>query len=227
LESPRFTPCLINRVILGIDLSGPANAQGTALAWFGDQGDRLAFAGYRLGAIDAEILELSHELASTDPLAIGIDAPLSYGVPSGSRPSDKALREKVVELGGKPGAVMAPTAPRMAYLTLRGVALTRMFAAVQGAHTISIVEIHPGAAFLLRGAPVADVHGLKSDPSARGRLLDWLRRRGMTEIPDHLAASDHTVAACAAALATWEWRKGTSPWLAPAEPPAHPFDFAG
>ena len=38
--------------------------------------------------------------------------------------------------------------------------------------------------------------------------------------------SSHFVAACAAALAAWHWQKGTSSWLAKAQLPWHPFDFA-
>jgi len=37
---------------------------------------------------------------------------------------------------------------------------------------------------------------------------------------------DHTVAACAAALAAWDWSRGKGRWVHPADPPAHPYDFA-
>lgn len=79
-------------MILGIDLSGPRNAAETALAWFEEGGESLALAGHRLGATNLEVTELAEELAGSSELTVGIDAPLSYGVNSGSRVADKELR---------------------------------------------------------------------------------------------------------------------------------------
>jgi hypothetical protein len=98
---------------------------------------------------------------------------------------------------------MAPTAGGMAYLTLRGVAVARTLALSRNADRIRTVEVHPGAALLLREAPVDDVRGFKRSKAARLRLLAWLGGRGMNGLDDSLAASDHVVAACAGALAVW------------------------
>jgi len=214
-------------MILSIDLSGPASPEKTGVAWFETRGDNLKFIGSRIGATDSEIAEIAEELAISGDLLVGMDAPLSYEPGGGSRASDKDLRERLQGLGAHSGTVMAPTAPRMAYLTLRGLAVARTLALLSNADRIRIVEVHPGAALLLRGAPVDDVKQFKGSRPVRRRLLNWLGGRGMIGLDDSLATSDHVVAACAGALATWDWGRERSPWTVPAAPPAHPFDFAG
>lgn len=214
-------------MILSIDLSGPRSPEETGVAWFEMGDETLEFVGSRIGATDADIAELAGNLAADGELLVGIDAPLSYGTRSGSRRSDMALRKRLIELGAHPGTVMAPTAPRMVYLTLRGVTVARSLMLLSNADRIQVVEVHPGAALLLRGAPVDDVRGFKTSKPARRRLLNWLGARGVAGLDGSLAGSDHVVAACAGALATWDWGRGRSPWIAAAAPPAHPFDFAG
>jgi len=155
-----------------------------------------------------------------------LDAPLSYGLDGKSRPADSDLRARVQKLGLPPGSVMAPTAPRMAYLTLRGVSVARALGFLGSPHDLSIVEVHPGAALALGGAPVESIRTFREDLAARDDLLRWLAAQGLEGIGWEVVTTDHSVAACAAAWAAWLWRRGESNWIVPADPPHHPFDFA-
>ncbi|RLK50633.1 putative nuclease with RNAse H fold [Alkalispirillum mobile] len=206
------------RRIIGIDLSGPAGAQRTSVAVFRSKGEYLELEALVAGADDAEILRWV-----PDSAVVGLDAPLSYSSAGGSRASDVSLRE-ALRGGLHPGSVMAPSAPRMVYLTLRGVAVSRLIETERPG--VDLVEVHPTAALVLRGAPVDSVRAIKRDAGARQAVLDWLETvglRGMGELPDQ---SDHSVAACAAALAAWKWHRGEAVWVYKAEPPLHPYDFA-
>jgi predicted nuclease with RNAse H fold len=212
-------------IILGIDLSGPANTADTCLAIFESKGEKLVYRDSRQGADDSQILEAVTTHAKAGEIIIGLDAPLSYQPGGGDRPCDADLRRLVKAKGGGAG-VMTPTMTRMAYLTLRGVALTRMLEGLRPAASLRIVEVHPGAVLLLRGAPTRDVAGFKRDPGLRSRLLDWLEAHGLQNLPRRESASDHFVAACAAALGAWQWALGKPTWIARAVPPVHPYDFA-
>ena len=121
---------------------------------------------------------------------------------------------------------MPPTMIRMVYLTLRGVALTRTLESLKPDRDLQIVEVHPGACMLLRGAPAQDVTGFKRRPACRRRLLGWLEEKGIKGTGLKDSVSDHFVAACGAALGAWHWGLGRSVWRFPAEPPQHPYDFA-
>jgi len=87
------------------------------------------------------------------------------------------------------------------------------------------LSYNPGGAFALHGAPVADVRQFKNKAESRGRLLSWLEQQGMHGVAGCNDSSDHLVAACGCALAAWCWHRGQSVWLAPAQPPIHPFDY--
>ncbi len=172
---------------------------------------------------DEQIMEKISRLSHEGRVAVGMDAPLSYNPGGGDRASDKALRDLVKQHAGGVG-VMTPTMTRMVYLTLRGIALTRMLAAQ--VPEARLVEVHPGACMLLRDAAREDVKKFKTDVSARARLLDWLSSQGLKGLTASQPCSDHFVAACAAALGAWQWAIGKAVWCHPAEPPAHPYDFA-
>jgi len=211
--------------IIGIDLSGPRNVADTYVAVFREQGYRLRFVKAIDGADDGQILRLVTGLGKAEHIAVGIDAPLSYNPGGGDRTSDTELRRLIRERGGRAG-VMPPTMIRMVYLTLRGVALTRMLETLKPDIDLQIAEVHPGACMILRGAPNKDVAGFKHDPTSRARLLEWLETRGLEGIPREENTPDHFVAACAAALGAWGWALGKPAWCFPARPPAHPYDFA-
>ena len=215
-------------IIVGVDLSGPANSAATAIVSLRRTGDALRYEPRcSTGeADDAVIRAVVRKLSAADEVVVGLDAPLSYNVGGGSRKADKDLRARIVKKGMQPGSVMAPTAPRMAYLTLRGIAVARLLASMDEDRRPKIVEVHPGAAFALGGAPLEDVMSFKTEEKAGRRLLRWLGDRGLSELPPELAESDHSVAACGAALAAWRWACGEPSWLYPAEPPHHPYDFA-
>ena len=206
--------------VVGIDLSGPGSPQNTAVAVFESASESLGLHALSVGATDREILAL----IPGAPSIVGIDAPLSYSAGGGSRAADVRLRKAAIRAGLHPGTVMAPSAPRMVYLTLRGVALTRL---LSNEHPgCRIVEVHPTAALALRGAPLEAVRTFKTSPRSRRTLLAWLQAQGLTGIGRRADDSDHAVAACSAALAAWRWSQGDAVWLHKAEPPMHPYDFA-
>lgn len=211
--------------VVGIDLSGPANPADTSAMAFDVRDGRLTLAQRIRCADDARLLELVAGAAVNGPIAVGIDAPLSYNMGGGDRPGDRRLRKRLIHSGMLPGSVMAPTLTRMAYLTLRGIALARMLGAL-AAQDIRIAEIHPIGSLALRGCPVADIRRMKRDPRARQRILQWLEHQGLLRIGRLEATTDHDVAACAAALGAWKWAGGDPVWIEPATPPAHPFDYA-
>ncbi len=210
--------------VIGIDLSGPRNITDTAVAIFEQRGDALNFVQAIHAAGDRQIYDLVPDTGKKGRVVVGVDAPLSYNPGGGDRPSDMELRQLVLKRGRV--GVMPPTLIRMVYLTLRGIAVTRMLESLRQQMDIQIVEVHPGAAMLLRGAPAADVSSFKRDGAARVRLLDWLEEMGLRELPRDEHASEHFVAACAAVLAAWQWSKGAAAWCYPARPPEHPYDFA-
>ncbi len=210
--------------IVGIDLSGPSNARGSCAVVLGCDGESAVFAQQIPVAGDVEILELVTRLARDAPVVVGLDAPLSYQPGGGLRLRDRSLRERIVERGMRHGSVMPPTFNRMAYLTLRGLGVARLLTTLDQAQ-VRVIEVHPGAGFCLRGAPLDSVRAFKKRAEHRPVLLHWLATQGVTSLPDS-EPSDHFVAACGAALAAWQWSRGRSLWLAPPEPPFHPFAFA-
>ena len=212
--------------VVGVDLSGPANPDGTAVAVFRAEGAGLVHESLIASVTDTILFTEIREKLAVDDVCVGLDAPLSYGALGGQRRSDAELRERVVKAGLAPGSVMAPTAPRMAYLTLRGLSVARGLQYLGGPGQLRVVETHPGAALALGGAPIDAIRGFRESLNDRERLLRFLTDRGLRSIKRDLIHTDHSVAACAAAWATWRWMKGESAWLYPAEPPNHPFDFA-
>ena len=210
--------------IVGIDLSGPSNARGSCAVVLRCHEDSAIFAQQLPVAGDVEILELVARLSRDAPVVVGLDAPLSYQPGGGLRLRDRSLRERIVERGMRHGSVMPPTFNRMAYLTLRGLGVARLLSTLDHVQ-VRVIEVHPGAAFCLRGAPLDSVRAFKKRAEHRPILLQWLATQGITSLP-LTEPSDHFVAAAGAALAAWQWSRGRSVWLAPPEPPFHPFAFA-
>ncbi len=211
--------------IIGIDLSGPRNFKDTCLVSFKESGDLIELIEAREGADDRQIIEAICGLGSSEPIIVGIDAPLSYNENGGDRPSDAELR-RLVHAKTRRVGIMPPTMIRMVYLTLRGLALTRIWESLKPQFDLRIVEVHPGACMLLRGAEIEDVTGFKRHLSARQNLLNWFESKGMMRIPRGEAVTDHFVAACGAALGAWQWALGKSVWRSEAKLPHHPYDFA-
>ncbi len=211
-------------IVFGIDLSGPTNTADTCLTIFEQRKGFLRFMDARSRLDDAGILSAVRN-KRRQSMVIGIDAPLSYQSGGGDRPSDARLRRVVSKKGGGVG-VMTPTMTRMSYLTLRGIALTRLLEKIEPPLKLRIVEVHPGAVMLLRNAPPEAVKGLKRDGLMRQRLLEWLGDNGLEGLPRRADPGDHFVAACAAALGAWAWARGNPAWIHPADPPLHPYDFA-
>jgi len=209
--------------IVGIDLSGPRNFADTCLVSFEEHNEEIHLIDVRDGADDDQILEAISGLGQKERIIIGIDAPLSYNPIGGDRPSDSELRRLIHANGGGAG-IMPPTMIRMVYLTLRGLQMTRLLESLK--YDLSIVETHPGACMILRGAEANDVRKFKADASVRKHLLDWLETKGLKGISSAETISDHYVAACAAALGAWQWSFGKSIWCFAANPPHHPYDFA-
>lgn len=210
-------------IVLGVDLSGPSNVASTAVVSLNERSDHLEVAKAVTGVGDLELIDLCQDAAEHGDVVIGVDAPLSYNPGGGDRVADTELRSLVIARGLRPGSVMAPTAMRMVYLTLRGLAVSRALSA--GAN-VRIVEVHPTATLVLRGANATDVRELKRSREARKRLLSWLELQGLRGASRLDASNDHLVAACACALATWGWFKETTAWVWRSTPPVHPYDFA-
>ncbi len=211
--------------IVGIDLSGPRNFADTCLVSFEERAEEIHLSDVREGADDDQILEAVSSLGQKERIVIGIDAPLSYNPKGGERPSDSELL-RFVHAQGKHVGVMPPTMIRMVYLTLRGLQLTRLLERFKPQYDLRIVEVHPGACMILRGADPTDVRTFKAEPFARGHLLDWLETKGLRGIYRAELVTDHYVAACAAALGAWQWNLGKSIWRFALDLPYHPYDFA-
>src|SRR5689334_120141 len=158
--------------IAGIDLSGPRNFADTCLVSFEERGEEIHLIEVRDGADDDQILDVISGFGQNERIVIGIDAPLSYNPKGGDRRSDSELRRLVHAQGGHVG-IMPPTLIRMVYLTLRGLHVTRLLEALKPQYDLGIVEIHPGACMILRGADPGDVRTFKTDSLARGHLLNW------------------------------------------------------
>ncbi len=213
--------------VCGLDLSGPANSAGTALMCFSAAAGRFRWKSLLTPANDAQIIERLQALAADGEVALGIDAPLSYNDGGGLRDCDKDLKQRLRENGLGFIGVMPPTLTRMVYITLRGIWLTRTLAALPEGRRIRMVEVHPGAAVGLRGAPREVLRRYKAGGAEDVRAMkSWLAGQGLTGLPRAFPRSAHEVDAAAAALAAWKWQAGESVWLAKAEPPGRPYDFA-
>ena len=126
--------------IVGIDLAGPSNTLETAVVLFRSDDTGLEYVRDCEGT-DAGIRDLVAREAARRRVVVGLDSPLSYEAGGGDRARDSALRKVVIKAGLHPGSVMPPTIFRMAYLTLRGLAVAR-FLEMPNVH---VVEVHPGA----------------------------------------------------------------------------------
>jgi predicted nuclease with RNAse H fold len=180
----------------------------------------------RSGLDDQHIYEIIKDLVRADSVVIGLDAPLSYNIGGKDRPGDRELRKIAVALGLRSGTIMPPTFNRMAYLTLRGISIARALESLTQEGDIRIVEVHPGVALAMRGAPATHIVALKNDPQARASLLAWMRDTYIPDLPSIQAPSDHLVMSVSSALAAFDWGRKSARWVQPAAPPFHPYDFA-
>lgn len=212
-------------IFIGVDLSGPTNYQETAVAWFEKRDNKLLYLNSMVGADDRAIYDLVSEISRTHEIVIGLDAPLSYNIGGGDRDRDAQLRGLVVAAGLASGSVMTPTMTKMSYLTLRGISVARSLELLKPRKPC-IVEVHPGAALALRGGSAKDIRRLKDDGSARLNILRFLEGQGLEGVGNVGVTSHHLISACAAALSAWAWVSGNTVWLAQAELPYHPYDFA-
>lgn len=211
--------------IFGIDLSGPRNTKESALVSFAARNSSLQMIKAIEEVTDLSIYNAIAENSANVQVVVGIDAPLSYNPGGGDRKSDRDLRKHIIAKGMPSGSVMPPTLTKMAYLTLRGISVSR-FLEGHPNREIHIVEVHPSGAMALRGAPIKSIKKMKSSTRAKQALLQWLENQGLNGIDVSGAVSDHYIAACAAALAAWKWLLGKSVWIFKAEMPFHPYDFA-
>jgi uncharacterized protein len=212
--------------VVGVDLSGPAGTQNTGVAVFAVDNGALKFVDKKCDGSDSSLLTTAEALSRERPVIVGLDAPLSYEPGGGQRARDAELRREIVARGMHPGAVMAPTAPRMVYLTLRGIMLAQVLTGLCSNHSVQVVEVHPGAALCLRDAPLDAIRAFGVNGNARETLLQWLGTGSVRDLVVPSPCSSHFVAACASAVAAWDWHSGKSRWLVPAQLPWHPYDLA-
>ncbi|WP_462413599.1 DUF429 domain-containing protein [Neobacillus sp. Marseille-QA0830] len=215
--------------VMGIDLAGPRNQRDTFLTVFEKQDDNLHLIKILNDVSDLDILNEISCQSRLDELVIGIDAPLSYQDGGGDRLADKQLRQYIVSLGMKPGSIMPPTLNRMAYLTLRGIRLSREIGTIQTENPVSIVEVHPGS--VIGSRLIQDemeyVLNYKQDLSARKYLRNWFETQKLTGLPATIEEETHSIDACAAALGAWHWKDPAfaPKWISRAIPPLHPYDY--
>lgn len=164
--------------IVGIDLSAPSNLRGTCVVVLRCHKDLAVFAQSLPVAGDAAILDLVSGLSGEGQVVVGLDAPLSYQPGGGLRLRDRSLRDRIVEHGMRHGSVMPPTFNRMAYLTLRGLGLARLLSTLNQ-EQVRVIEVHPGATFCLRGAPLASVLAFKKRLSIAHRFWSGSARRAL------------------------------------------------
>lgn len=216
-------------IVIGIDLSGPANHKDTAMAVFQTMGDELVLLDMLVHVDDEKILSTIHSFTAEDEdIILGIDAPLSYQDGGGDRPQDKNLRHFIKEFGLSGSSIMPPTLTKMVYLTLRGVSLTRRITNMTATEKIRIVEVHPGAAIGTRIEPEQLSHVLeyKKDIQSRFVIFDWFQSVGLTNLPADITETSHQIDACAAALAAWHWGDPAKKpiWQWDQITSAHPFE---
>ena len=211
--------------IFGIDLSGPSNTKESTLVSFEARTNSLQMTTAIEGVTDLSIYDAIAAKTTNVKVIVGIDAPLSYNPGGGDRKSDRDLRKNIIAKGMPSGSVMPPTLTKMAYLTLRGMAVCR-FLESHPNKKIHIVEVHPSGSMALRGAPVKSIKKMKSSTKAKQTLLQWLHNQGLNGIDTSGSVSDHYVSACAAALTAWKWHLAESVWIYKSEMPFYPYDFA-
>jgi uncharacterized protein len=216
-------------IVIGIDLSGPSNPQNTAVSIFEKINGTLKFRQLIKGATDEVILCRIRKEAENHSVFIGIDSPLSYQDGGGDRPADKSVRSYITKLGMKPSSIMSPIMNRMAYLTLRGISLTRAIETIETKKPVKIVEVHPGAVMGSRIPAHLLPHLLhyKRNQDSLTEIYHFLQSTDLNALPDEVKETTHAIDACAAALGAWNWG---DPYLDPnwhwkAEPPFHPYDF--
>lgn len=216
-------------IVIGIDLSGPANAKDTAIAIFQLKNDQLFFKEMITDASDEMIISAIHSSAVIEEVAVGIDAPLSYQDGGGDRPQDKSIRQFIKGFGLSGSSIMPPTLTKMVYLTLRGIGLTRRISAMKFENNVRLVEAHPGAAIGTRIGSNSLHHALhyKKEAESRKAIFEWLQTIGFAGLPESISLVSHQIDACAAALATWHWADQTKHpmWNWSIISPEHPFEF--
>lgn len=190
-------------IYFGIDLSGPANHKDTSLAVFNDYLNSICLFS---GQSDKELLEKQQIFK---PLAIGIDAPLSYQDGGGYRSGDLALRAFLNVNGFSGLGVMAPTYNRMVYLTLRGITLANLFR--QESNEVFLYEVHPGGYLAVSGYPYKSIQKLKDNCDARNHIFEELVLKENLKVGPRLN-SDHDIMAMACALAVREQQQNKNRW---------------
>jgi predicted nuclease with RNAse H fold len=216
-------------IVIGIDLSGPANHKDTVMVIFQLKNDRLIFKDMITDAADEMIISAIHSAALMDEVAVGMDAPLSYQDGGGDRPQDKNIRQFIKGFGLSGSSIMPPTLTKMVYLTLRGIGLTRRISAMKLLHQARLVEVHPGAAIGTRIGPEALHHALqyKKEAESRMAIFEWFQTIGFIGLPAEIPLVSHQIDACAAALAAWHWADPTKQpmWHWSTISSEHPFEF--
>ena len=196
--------------IVGVDPSGPTGIRNTGLAVFAATENSLDFVEQQCDGSDDSLLNTIGLLSNEALVIVGLDAPLSHEPGGGERARDAELRREIIAKGMPPGSVMAPTAFRMVYLTLRGVVPSRATSTIDSKNSVSIVEVPPGAVLCLRGAPIEAILAFARDPEARTDLINWIMSQRVRGLRVPTPFPSHFIAACAGGIAAWDWFHGRS-----------------
>ena len=188
-----------SKVIIGIDLAGPARHQDTAMAIL--SGNKIEI---HSNLSDQSIYDIAKEYPNA---CICIDAPLSYSETGGFRASDHSLRKHLNDRGFTKIGLMAPTYNRMIYLTARGIRLTRLLSSLP---ICNIYESHPGAFLALSSYNYEDVIAIKSESTALQKLAAAIEEKGYQF--NQRIENDHQLMAVACALSGEQHLKGQSNW---------------
>ena len=196
-------------ICIGLDLSGPSNAQDTSLCLLDNAGVRLF-----QHCSDQHIFDILQHLPTDQSIFIAVDAPLSYQDGGGFRDVDRALRRYLNQHGFQKIGVMAPTMTRMAYLTLRGMRFKELCAQFAN---IELFETHPGAALVCSGIDYAAVQGVKKEPAVIAQIVLELAQRLPESVVWPLIESDHDLMAVTAMLSALNRSKSQSIWQVESE----------
>ena len=118
---------------------------------------------------------------------------------------------------------MTPTMSRMSYLTLRGIAITRILETIK--NKPQIIEVHPFVSLLINGGNNEDIVNVKKNVRSKQNILNFLEKRKFENLPIKASENDHLLASIIAAEIAYFYSKNEYNWINKKKFPFHPYDF--